>query len=194
MKRRRMLQTLAAVPAAGLLRAQQPVVPPKPSPAAVEQIPVIEATIPDLAGPTIAQFFSPEQFQCLRRLSDVIYPAGNGIPGALQAGAPEFLDFLLGESPEKRQTLYRDGLNELNRRSQKSAGVAFSATNKEQADQLLAPLRDAWTVDPDPFTAFLRSARLDIIQATESSHDWVRVVSKRVRGAGGLGMYWFPID
>jgi|SRR3954452_661858 hypothetical protein len=194
MKRRRMLQTLAAVPAAGLLRAQQPVVPPKPSPAAVEQIPVIEATIPDLAGPTVAQFFSPEQFECLRRLSDVIYPAANGIPGALQTGTPEFLDFLLGESPEKRKKLYRDGLDELNHRSKKSVGVSFSEANKEQADQLLTPLREPWAVDPDPFTAFLRAARLDIIQATESSHDWVRVVSKRVRGAGGLGMYWFPID
>jgi len=194
MKRRRVLQSLATLPAASLLRAQQPVVPPKPSPAAVEQIPVIEATIADFAGTTITKFFSPTQFACFRRLSDLLYPAMNGVPGALATGAPEFLDFLLFESPAPRQMLYRDGVDELERRSKNTLNLPFASADQAGAEKILTPLREPWTAEPDSFTAFLRAAKQDVIQATESSHDWVRIMSKRVRSAGGVGMYWFPID
>ncbi|MFL6452161.1 MAG: gluconate 2-dehydrogenase subunit 3 family protein [Bryobacteraceae bacterium] len=194
MKRRRVLQTLATLPAASLLKAQQPVVPPKPSPAAVEQIPVIEATIPDFAGTTVTKFFSPAQFACFRRLTDLLYPAINGVPGALEAGAPEFLDFLLFESPTARQVLYRDGVDDLERRSQQALKVSFASADQAGAEKMLAPLREPWTADPDSFTSFLRAANQDVIQATQSSHDWIRIMSKRVRSAGGVGMYWFPID
>lgn len=194
MKRRRILQTLAALPAASLLKAQGPVVPPKPSPAAVEEIPVIESTIPDFAGTMITKFFSTTQFACFKRLNDVIYPASNGVPGALAAGAPEFLDFLLFESPEGRQNLYREGVDELEHRSQRDFTKPFASVNNEQADKLLAPLHEPWTAEPDPFTSFLRTAKQDIADATQNSYDWIRVMSKRVRSAGGLGMYWFPIE
>lgn len=194
MKRRSILQTLATLPAAGLLKAQQPVVPPRPSPAALEQIPVIEATIPDFAGTTVTKFFSPTQFACFKRLNEIIYPGANEVPGAIAVGAPEFLDFLLFESPASRQALYRQGVDELEHRAQKSFHIPFASTDEKQADQVLAPLREPWTADADSFTLFLRTAKQDILQATQSSHDWVRVMSKKVRSAGGVGMYWFPID
>ncbi len=145
MKRRSVLQTLATLPAASLLKAQQPVVPPKPSPAAVEEIPVIEATIPDFAGTTVTKFFSPAQFSCFRRLTDVLYPAVNGVPGAVQAGAPEFLDFLLFESPAARQELYRNGVDELEHRSKKALNASFASADQAGAEKLLAPLREPWT-------------------------------------------------
>src|SRR5918911_5259844 len=113
MKRRRILQALTTMPAAALLKAQQPMVPPKPSPAAVEEIPVIESTIPDIAGTTVPSFFSQTQLATLRRLSELIAPAMNGVPGATEARAPEFIDFLLRESPAERQEFYRTGLDEL---------------------------------------------------------------------------------
>src|SRR4051812_21852858 len=181
MKRRSVLQSLAALPAASLLNAQQPVVPPKPTPAAVEEIPVIEASIPDFAGTTVTKFFSPAQFACFKRLNDVLYPAVNGIPGALQAGAPEFLDFLLFESPVARQTLYRDGVDELERRSKQTLNVSFAATDSAGAEKLLEPLRQPWTADPDPFTAFLRAVKQDVLEATQSSHEWIKIMSRRVR-------------
>ncbi|HEY6987736.1 MAG TPA: gluconate 2-dehydrogenase subunit 3 family protein [Bryobacteraceae bacterium] len=194
MKRRSLLRAAAALPAAGLLRAQQPVVPPQPAPAAMEEIPVIESTIPDTAAATVASYFSPEQFATLRRLSDLIAPAMQGAPGAMEAEAPEFLDFLIGESPADRQTLYRTGLDELNDRAQQQFEAPFARLTAEQADRVLAPLRAAWTVNPDPVTQFLRTAKQDILQATQNSHTWIREVSKRERSAGGLGMYWLPIE
>jgi len=98
-------------------------VPPQPSPPAVEEIPVIESTMPDVAAITVASYFSPEQFAALRRLSELIAPAMNGAPGALEVETPEFLDFLLGESPADRQALYRTGLDELNSRAQQRFGL-----------------------------------------------------------------------
>jgi Gluconate 2-dehydrogenase subunit 3 len=194
MKRRRILQALTTVPAAAVLRAQQPVVPPKPSPAAVEEIPVIEATIPDSAGVTVPSFFSQAQLEGLRRLSDFIFPATKDAPGALAAHAAEFLDFLISESGEERQALYRKGLDELNARAEQQFAQPFAKLNSTQGDVLLAPLRAAWTANPDRFTAFLRTVKSDILQATQNSERWVHVMSKRVRSAGGVGTYWFPID
>src|SRR5437763_15207156 len=104
MKRRRILQALTTMPAAALLRAQQPVVPPKPSPAAVKEIPVIEATIPDSAGVTVPSFFSQAQLETLRCISHLIVPASNDVPGARAAHAPEFPDVLVRDSGEERHT------------------------------------------------------------------------------------------
>jgi hypothetical protein len=194
MKRRSLLRAAAGFPAAGLLRAQQPVVPPQPSPPAVEQIPVIESTMPDLAAATVASYFSPEQFVALKRLSELIAPAMNGAPGALEVEAPEFLDFLIGESPADRQAAYRTGLDELNSRAQQRFGTTFARLTAAQADNVVAPLRTSWSASPDPFTHFLQTAKQDILQATQNSRAWIRAVSKRERSAGGLGMYWFPIE
>jgi hypothetical protein len=196
MKRRTLLQSLAALPAAGLVHAQQPVVPPKPVPAATQEtIPIVEATIPDMAGTTLLTFFTREQFAVLRRLSDLICPAINDVPGALAASAPEFLDFLIDESPEDRQKIYINGLDELDRQSKQRFGIPFAETNQTQADAILAPLCRRWTATgQDEFTEFLRTAKQDILAATQNSHEWIGTMSKRVRSAGGLGMYWYPIE
>jgi hypothetical protein len=199
MKRRTILRNAlggaAALPALDALRAQQPLVPPQPTPAAVDQIPLIESTIPDLAAVTTPTYFQPGQLEALRRLSDIIMPSIDGVPGAAEAGVPEFLDFLIGQSPESRKKLYAAGLEELNNRSNKRWGKPFPALSPNEADEILAPLRTEWTFeDPDPFTAFLRNAKDDILLATRNSREWIRVMSKRVRSAGGLGMYWYPID
>lgn len=195
MNRRQLLQGLTALPAAGFLRGQQPVVPPKPAPAAIDETPVIESTIPDIAATPIHRYFGQSQFEALRRLSDVIAPAAGAIPGASAAGTPEFLDFLISKSPEPRQKLYRHGLDELNRNSKERFNIPFAETTEVQADALLSPLRQTWTaVASDDRTAFLRASKEDILSATENSREWIKVVSKRIRGASGTGEYWRTID
>ena len=190
-----MLQGFAALPAAGFLRGQQPIVPPKPAPSAAEEIPVLEATVPDMTAAPVHGYFNPDQFAALKRLSETIAPAVNGIPGAEAAGTPEFLDFLLSESPRARQRLYTDGLDELNRRARQQFNASFAEANPEQVNALLSPLRQNWSADAaDQFTLFLRAAKDDILQATQNSYEWIRVVSKRVRGASGVGTYWRSID
>src|SRR5438552_3295704 len=135
MKRRRFVQALAGVPAASALAQQQPAAPANTGgpPAGgrgggrfTQDTPKLEITDPDLVGQGVPRFFTAPQFAALRKLSDLLMPALAGNPGALDAGAPEFLDFLIGASPAERQQLYRDGLDMLNARAKKQFSKSFS--------------------------------------------------------------------
>ncbi|HKD09796.1 MAG TPA: gluconate 2-dehydrogenase subunit 3 family protein [Bryobacteraceae bacterium] len=185
MKRRRFIQSVPVVSSALLAQA-----PPK------SEIPKIEATSPDSVGKPVPHFFSPPQFAALRRLSDIIVPALGDTPGALDAGAPEFLDFLIGESPLPRRALYRSGLDSLNTRAIAKFGKAFGALDRTQAETFLQPLLKPWAYEapPDVFAGFLRTAKADILAATVNSREWISVVSKRSRAANGIGTYWVPAE
>ena len=193
MKRRRFIQALAATPAAPVLVAQQ-TQPVQPAPAPAEA--ALRYTVPDAAAEPVLHFFTAQQFAALRRLSDLLNPPMNGAPGALEAKAPEFLDFLLSQSAGDHQQLYRTGLDGLNAQARKRFTKPFAEVDASQAEVLLAPLRDPWTYDPpaDPVAAMLRAAKDDIRRATLNSREWnVASVAGRARG-GGAGLYWLPID
>ncbi len=51
------------------------------------------------------RYFSDRQYQTLRALCQAIIPADGRSGGALEAGAPEFIDLLTSESPEYQLTL-----------------------------------------------------------------------------------------
>ncbi|MDQ2901783.1 MAG: gluconate 2-dehydrogenase subunit 3 family protein [Acidobacteriota bacterium] len=196
MKRRDILKSLAVLPAAASVGAQEPVVPPKPTPAAVDETPKIQASVPDAVADTVTHFFSAEEFAALRRLSDLLMPAIGETPGALQARAPQFLDFLLSQSSPDRQKLYRGGLDKLNAESRHRYSKDFSDLDPARADAVLAPLHGAWTygVPADPFARFLIAAKEDVMTATANSREWIAVASKRSRRANGMAMYWSPIE
>jgi hypothetical protein len=210
MKRRRFFKTLAAVPAGSALLAQQPAptqstttqsgpgVPlntavgtQPPGRAASEDLPKLEPTVADGAADALPRFFSGAQFAALQKLSDLIMPAMSGSPGALAAGAPEFLDFLIGDSDSDRQRIYRAGLDGLNTEAKKQFNKAFGELDTRQAGGLLSPLTQPWTFEEpaDPVARFLRVAKIDIRTATLNS---------REAGAGrrfqGSGLYWYPLD
>ncbi|HZL57015.1 MAG TPA: gluconate 2-dehydrogenase subunit 3 family protein [Bryobacteraceae bacterium] len=182
MKRRRFVQSLPLLSSAPGLLGQD--------------APKIDFAAPDTTATPLPHFFSAPQFAALRRLSDIILPPIAGTPGALAAGAPEFLDFLISESPAPRRVLYRSGLDALNTRAIGQYGIAFTALDNSQADTLLAPLRDPWTDSrpADVFAEFLRVARADILTATVNSREWIAVVSRRNPAAGGIGAYWLPAE
>jgi hypothetical protein len=157
----------------------------------VGTIPFLSAT-PALFAQAIANvepvpgFFTPAQLAALRRLSDIILPAISGAPGALDARAPEFLDFLVSRSPAPVQTLYRSGLDALNTSKFRRP---FTDLKPAEAGELLAPLRDAWTYDEprDPFALFLRHAKADVLTATMNSREWLDATHR-----SGNGAYWLP--
>jgi hypothetical protein len=193
MKRRRFIQTAAAAPALAI-----PATTPAAQPAAQRpqaEAPKFELSPLDAVGDTTPRFFSVVQLATLRKLSDVLMPAMNGMPGALEAGAPEFLDFLIGASAADRKQLYKNGLDTLQTQAQKKFGKAFAELNETQAGELLAPLRKPWTYEPpaDPFARFLREAKADVRTATINSREYSTAGSAGRRG-GGMGQYWFPID
>jgi len=175
MKRRQLLQSIPLLYASPALFAQS--------------VARIDVSATDVAGKPLPGFFSPTQLAALRKLSELMLPAIGGSPGAIDAGAPEFLDFLVGQSTGPVQTLYRGGLDSLNARATAKHGKAFSALDAAQADAILSPLRQAWTwKEPtDSFAVFLRHAKADILTATMNSREWI-TASQR----GGNGTYWLP--
>jgi hypothetical protein len=213
MKRRHFVKSLVAAPAATALLAQQPAgqaptpgVPANPAPGiplnptqpvqppAAE--PKIEIAIADTASEPMPHFFTPSQFAALRKLSDILMPATSGTPGALDAKAPEFLDFLIGHSPAARQQIYRAGLDALNAQAAKRYKKAFAELDQSDADAVLSPLRESWTYDPpaDPLARFLREAKQDVRTATVNSREYSAHAPAAGRRFGGNGLYWYPLD
>ncbi len=181
MKRRQFVQAIPFLSASPVLFAQ----------AFAQTIGKLDTASGESVGEPLPRFFSAPQLAALRRLSDLIVPANAEMPGALDARAPEFLDFLVGESPASVQALYRSGLDTLNSRATAKYGRAFAALDAAQADALLDPLRVAWTwKEPaDPFANFLRHAKADVLTATTNSREWITAG----RG-GGTGTYWLPAE
>ena len=133
------------------------------------------ALVPDAVAQTNTHFFTDRQIATLRRLSEIMLPPVKGYPGALDAGTPEFLDFLIGISPPDRQEIYRSGLDRLDAEARQHFGLSFAAVEKDQADQLLRPWLRTWMTDhppTEPFADFINVAHSDIRTATINSQAW----------------------
>ena len=206
MKRRRFLKAMIGAPAAPVLFAQQPSAPSTPasetpvpatsSASLVGELPKLESTVADAAAEMRPDFFNAQQFAALRKLSDLLMPSLKGQPGALDASAPEFLDFLIESSLPDRQQLYRAGLDALNALARKRFDKSFSELDAPQAEVLLAPLRQPWTYElpADPLARFLRAAKQDVRTATVNSREWSSSNASSGRRGGGAGQYWYPIE
>jgi hypothetical protein len=64
------------------------------------------------SAPVRAWFFTKAEYEMLTRLVSLIVPSDE-TPGAREARVEEWIDFLVRESDEERQRLYRDGLARL---------------------------------------------------------------------------------
>jgi hypothetical protein len=150
----------------------------------------------DTVAGAVTRFFDPDGFTALRRLGEILAPARQNLPGAVEAEAAEFLDFLIGQSPADRQTLYRDGVARLNRETRSRYGKSFADVSLNDADAILVPLRQPWTYEPpaDPFARFLRAAKEDFLKATVNSRQWAMAASGGNRRGSGLNVYWLPIE
>lgn len=191
MKRRTLLKTAAALPAA----AAAPVSLQAQTAPAADSI-KIDLAAADAAAQPVSRFFTPDQFAALRKLTEIIAPAVNERPGASEAGAAEFLDFYVSKSGADRQKLYRDGLDRLNAEARKRGGKAFAELPTEQATPLLAPLTAKWSYNApaEPFARFLVEAKEDTLRATVNSRPYIAALSQTTRGGAGTGYYWFPVE
>jgi len=193
MKRRAVLRSFLALPVAAALPSDALPQEVKASP---PDTPKILTTDSDsVAVPTVGTFDSA-QFSALRKLGEILMPAALDTPGALETGAPEFLDFLIGVSPPGRVTLYKTGLDRLNAEAHSRYNRSFGEITAAEAEPILAPLHAPWSYrgPVDPFAKFLLAAKSDLLTATANSREYVTVVSQRRRGGGGVGQYWYPIE
>jgi hypothetical protein len=208
MKRRTLLRAVAVLPtvaAAQSLPQQETTVtrdkglPSGPAliPPGINETPTIPVTTADETSASPTRTFNQPQFAALVRLGEIIAPAWDNKPGATEAAAAEFLDFLVGCSPEARVELYKNGLDELNRRAGQQFGKAFAAIAPAQADSLLAPLRERWSYGraaKNDFDAFLLAAKDDLLRATANSRPYIDAVSQERRPRNASNFFWYPIS
>jgi len=142
-----------------------------------EELGKIPLSAADAVAQGLPRYLSKSELAVFADLARALVPAFGEQPGAVEAEAPEFLDFLLSVSPVDVQQLYREGL-------------AQYAKTKD-----LSPLTKPWTHDEpkDPYHRFLRAARTALYQATVNSKPWADAMSQRSRSAGASGLYWLPI-
>ena len=188
-----MIQSVLGVSAASVLPA--PLLPQPPIPVVDDNAKLV-LNVPDTVAEGVLRFFDAEGFTALRRLGEILAPARQNLPGAVEAEAAEFLDFLISQSPGDRQTLYRDGVTHLNREARSRYGKPFADISLTDADAILAPLRQPWTYEPpaDHFAQFLRAAKEDFLKATVNSRQWAAAASGGSRRGSGLNVYWLPIE
>lgn len=193
MKRRRLLQSIAGLPA--LPAAAQTAYSQSPAAAATE-FPKLAETAPDGVARVRPRLFNKDQMAALERLADLILPKVGDRPGAGEAEAPAFLDFLIGESNAERRRRYQDGLDRLNAESVRLYSKPFGDVSNAEAKAILKPLNGKWTYNPpaDPFTRFLKEAKDDLMLATINSRQYATAMSRRSRSAAGMGAYWLPLD
>jgi hypothetical protein len=191
MKRRHAIQALLGTPALSALPTSATA-----APQAQTEAPKLISTAGDAVGEPVRKFFSPPQFAALKRLGDLLVPEGENRPGASQAKAAEFLDFLISQSPHTRQVSYSNGLDRLQLEAGKRFNRRFEDLTSEQAGALVEPLHEKWTyrVQADSFRGFLRAAKDDLLAATLNSREFAEAQAAAGRRASGVGTYWFPIE
>ncbi len=196
MKRRRFIQTIAAAPALAVPAATPALLAQPQAQRPAPEAPKLEISSADAGAEMTPRFFSAPQLAALRKLSDILMPPLNNLPGALDANAAEFLDFLIGQSSAERKQIYRTGLDILNAQALRQFKKPFADVDAAQANTLLAPLKQPWTYEPptEPLARFLREAKQDVRTATQNSREYNTAGSAGGRRGGGVGQYWYPLD
>jgi hypothetical protein len=195
---------LLAVFAPRLVAAQQTgnsaLPPPAPVPWTLglnSATPLPHTTVAEGVAEVGARFFTARQMSTLRRLSEVLMPAVNGKPGAVEAETPQFLDFFVGSSPEPRKKLYTAGLDWLESESQRKCKLPFAKLDEAQTGALLEPWLRPWMSDhppTEPHAEFINIAHEEIRAATVNSTVWGDAPPVQGEESTEVALYWGPIE
>lgn len=100
-----------------------------------------------LAGGELRAFFTAAELALLGRLADMIIPSDERSGSATDSGALAYMDFVVGESSQKTQQAWRDGLKWFDTESQRRYSKAFvQCTDSERGEVLDAV---AWPARTD---------------------------------------------
>jgi hypothetical protein len=119
------------------------------------------------AGSYTPKFFPPQQYKTLQTLCQTIIPADSESGGAIEAGAPEFIDLLTSENPNYQLKL-GGGLMWLDGVCADRYGKTYLDCAPEQQKEILDAIAYAKNAEKDPslsqgveFFAFLREMTAD---------------------------------
>ena len=135
------------------------------------------------------KLFNEHEFTTLRRLAELIVPADDASPSALEAGAVEFID-LLASNNDELAAIYTGGIFWLDREMQRRYNATFVAA--KPADQtamldLIAYRKNAATVGPG--IRFFDWARMMVVDAYYTSKAGI----KDIGYMGNKGMAKFEV-
>ena len=132
MKRRDAVQLLAVAPLAAAFRW---------APEAVSEASALARVARAGGTPYVPTNFSPQEWETVRVLVDLIIPKDERSGSATDAGVPEFMDFMLGDEPELGTPL-RGGLAWLDHHCADRYGKTFVAASDAERAALLDDI--AW--------------------------------------------------
>jgi gluconate 2-dehydrogenase gamma chain len=119
------------------------------------------------AGAYTPKFFPAHQYKLLQLLCETILPADDSSGGAIEAGAPEFIDLLTSENAEY-QRLIAGGLTWIDVTCIDRYGSAYRDCSQPQQKELLDQMAYRKNADEDPslgaavdFFALLRNLTAD---------------------------------
>lgn len=200
MRRRNLLRGAVLAPAAAAVAALPAAAAPQYASPSATPAPTADAarlTVnePSYTGAQRTSFFDILESNALRALAAALVPAHNGMPGAIECGVPEFLDFHTAQAPPDRQQLWRSGLNSLDARSLARFGARFHTLTPAQTAEILAPLQQKWTFygPSEDFDRFLWQARADMLTATLNAREYAEANTGR-RAAAASNYYWRSLD
>ena len=131
------------------------------SPALAQHVHAEVAAVKSLSGGPnyVPKKFTRHNFQLLRKLGDII------IPGASDAGAAEYIDFLSSHN-EELAAIFNGGFGWLDNYMQKKYGADFLTASSAQQTELLDKLAYAKNVTPEtapgvPFWTWIRNMVVD---------------------------------
>ena len=104
------------------------------------------------AGAYSPKFFPSHQYQTLRSLCDAIIPADEKSGGAIQAGAPEFIDLLTSENEDYQRKL-GGGIIWLNTTCTDRYGNVYLECSAQQQKEILDRIAYRQATEEDPILA-----------------------------------------
>jgi len=128
---------------------------------------VVAAEKAGTAGEYQPKFFPPQQYKTLQVLCDTIFPADADSKGAVEAGAPEFIDLLTSENSDYQLKL-GGGLMWLDSTCNDRYGKNYLDCDRQQQKEILDLIAYRKNAVSDPsvsqgvqFFAFLRDMTAD---------------------------------
>jgi len=160
-QRRDVLKTLAVVPASALIR----LVPLQAAETAHNAVREVKAA--SAAAAYAPKFFNPREYTTLQSLCQAIIPSDDRWGGALEAGAPEFIDLLTSENEEYQRRL-GGGIMWLDATCQKRFDKAYVECSPSEQKEILDLIAYRANAEKDPslatgigFFSFLRELTAD---------------------------------
>ncbi len=120
---------------------------------AAQDVQHVHQAIAQQNGPYTPKSLTAHEYATLQRLSDLIIPADEHSPGALSAGAADFIDFLCSASDEMK-LIYTGGLAWLDEAMKhRYQGKTFLAANPSQQTAMLDLVAYRENLQQDPSLA-----------------------------------------